>query len=288
MTEPIRPSLLALLVLAVLLAFAGNSVLTRAAIGGGHMGAMPFAALRLASGAFALALIVLWRDRQFTFGGPDRTAGVLSLALYMVGFSMAYVALDSGVGALILFAGVQVVMFTGALIARETVPPARWIGAALALAGLAWLLWPLGTTAPSLVHGALMGAAALGWGVYSLIGRRTGDPLGTTAANFVLATPAVAAALWLLPPDPTPATWQGVALAIASGVFASGLGYALWYTVLPRLCAATAALLQLTVPVLAALGGMAFLAEPLTARFAIAAALVLGGVTLGVLGARRR
>jgi len=283
-----RPHTLPLLVLLVLIAFAGNSLLTRAAIGGGQMGAMPFAALRLASGALALAVIVLWRDGRFAFGGTGRLGGALSLALYMVGFSMAYVALDSGVGALILFAGVQVVMFSGALIARETVPAARWLGAALALAGLCWLLWPTGSAAPSLVHAALMGAAALGWGLYSLIGRRSGDPLGATAANFVLAAPLIVAALWLMPADPTPSTWQGIALAIASGVFASGLGYALWYTVLPRLAAATAALLQLTVPVLAALGGTLFLTEPLTARFAIAATLVGGGMALGVLGAGRR
>jgi len=273
----------------VLLAFAGNSVLTRAGVGGGQMGAMPFAALRLASGAGALALMVLWRDGRFAFGGVGRLNGVLSLILYLIGFSAAYVSLDSGVGALILFGGVQVVMFTGALIARETVPPARWLGAALALGGLAWLLWPAGTAAPSLWHAALMAAAALGWGLYSLIGRQSGDPLAATAANFVLATPPIVAVMLLWPSETTsaPITAAGVALAIASGVVASGLGYALWYTVLPRLAAASAALLQLTVPVLAALGGMVFLAEPLTARFVIAALLVLGGVALGVLGARR-
>lgn len=254
------------------------------------MGAMPFAALRLASGAVALAVLVLWRDHRIALWGIGRAWGVLSLALYMVGFSTAYVALDSGVGALILFGGVQVVMFTGALIAREAVPLARWLGAALALTGLAWLLWPTGASAVSLVHGGLMAAAALGWGVYSLIGRRLGDPLGATAANFVLATPLVAAALLLMPSHsaPVPYTTTGVALAVSSGVLASGMGYALWYSVLPRLAAATAALVQLTVPILAALGGIAFLAEPLTPRFVISSLLVLGGVALGVLGARQK
>lgn len=286
MPIPRRPPL-PILVAFVLICFAGNSVLTRAAVGGGEMGPMPFAALRLVSGAMALAALVLWRDGRIRLGGPGRPLGVLALALYMVGFSAAYLSLDSGVGALILFGGVQLVMFLGALIGRESVPPLRWAGAALALGGLGWLLWPEAAAAPFLFHGAMMALAALGWGLYSLNGRRQGDPLGATAANFVLATPLVALAL-LFPAVPVGATGTGIALAIGSGVIASGMGYALWYGVLPRLASSSAGLLQLGVPVLAALGGMVFLAEPLTARFVVAAVLVLGGVALGLAGAPRK
>ncbi|WP_226782921.1 DMT family transporter [Oceaniglobus trochenteri] len=271
---------LPLLVAIVLLCFAGNSVLNRAAVGAGRIDPLMFSLLRVASGAVALGLLVALRDRTLRLRG--RLAGALALTLYMIGFSLAYLSLDSGVGALILFGGVQIVMFSGAALSREPLPLTRWIGAAIALGGLLVLLWPRGGTAPSMAHGALMAMAALGWGAYSLIGRRTGDPLGTTAASFILSAPLVAAALLLTIPATAPATPDGIALAVLSGVVTSGLGYALWYAVLPRLTSAGAALLQLLVPVLATLGGVLLLGEPLTGRLALAGVLVLGGIALGV------
>ena len=258
-----------------MLAFAGNSILTRMAVGAGTIDAQSFALIRLLSGAFMLALVMLWRKRQWP-ALRGRGPAVLGLLVYLFGFSAAYVSLSAGTGALILFGMVQVTMFAGALLAGEAVAAKRWAGAGLALAGLVVLL------APKLVLGGLwpmlaMTAAGVGWGIYSLAGRRAGDPLAATAANFVLAVP-VAALIW--------AIWgggdwlpRGVGLAVLSGALTSGLGYALWYRVLPQLGASRAAVAQLTVPVLAATAGLA-LGEPIGLRFAISALLVLGGVAL--------
>lgn len=267
-------------------AFAANSVLNRMALVEDGMGPASFAAIRLVSGALALAALVVLRQSGagLRLTGPGRITGTLSLALYVLGFSFAYVTLDAGLGALILFGGVQVTMFAGAVLAREAIPPARWIGAGVALTGLVVLFWPEGATAPPLAGALLMIAAALGWGIYSLAGRGAGDPLGETAANFVLAAPLGLIAVLLLPDG---VTARGVLLACMSGIVTSGLGYALWYTVLPRLQASVAAVAQLTVPLIALAGGIVFLGEALTLRFALAAALVLGGVALSLRPSRR-
>ncbi len=269
-------------------AFAANSVLNRAALAEDLIGPGAFAALRLGSGALALWLLVtLARGLPPALRRSGQALQTLALALYMLGFSYAYVTLDAGVGALILFGGVQVTMFAGALLAREATGARRIAGAVLAFGGLVVLLWPAGPV-PPLPPAAtgLMLAAALGWGVYSLAGRRASDPLAATAANFVLATP-LALAVLLLWPDTVAATPQGVALAIISGVITSGLGYALWYAVLPRLSASGAGVAQLSVPLIAAAGGFALLAEVPDARFWLAASLVLGGVALALWRAGR-
>jgi drug/metabolite transporter (DMT)-like permease len=280
---------LLLLTALVMVAFAANSVLNRLALADGQIGPLVFAFYRVGSGAAVLALLVLVRDRRFSLAGPYRAAGVLSLTLYMVAFSTAYVALDAGVGALILFGGVQVTMFAGAVLAREPVPALRWAGAGLAFAGLVWLLWPDGAVRVPVLHALIMVAAALGWGIYSLAGRKSGEPLRATAANFVLAVPICWLVLALAPvsPDAVPPTARGIGLAVVSGVVTSALGYALWYTVLPKLQASVAAVAQLTVPVIAMAGGMVVLGEVLTPGFLVASALVLGGVGLSVLAARR-
>ncbi len=270
----------------VMVAFAANSVLNRAALAGSQIDPYGFAALRTASGAVALAALVLVRDRGLALGGPYRLAGVLSLTLYMLAFSVAYLALDAGAGALILFGGVQVTMFAGALIAREPVPVLRWLGAALAFGGLAWLLWPAGAVRLSLPHGLLMVAAALGWGIYSLAGRGAGEPLRATAANFILAAPICLLPLFFAG-DLTAATGRGIALALVSGIVTSAMGYALWYSVLPRLAASVAAVAQLTVPVIALTGGVALLGEALTPKLALASAVVLGGVALAAFAPQR-
>ena len=262
----------------VMTAFAGNSVLNRLALADGAIGAGSFAVIRLASGALALWAIAVARGRAPAWAG---WVGPASLLTYMVGFSLAYRGLDAATGALILFGGVQVVMFTGALAQGERVAPARWAGMAVALAGLALLLGP-GAGAPRAVPAALMALAALGWGAYSLAGRRATDPLGETAANFLVATPL---ALPLLLLGAGPASGWGMALAVLSGAVTSGLGYALWYAVLPRLASSAAALAQLSVPLIALGGGAALLGEWPGWRFAPAAALILGGIALGL---RRR
>ncbi|WP_425051661.1 DMT family transporter [Psychromarinibacter sp. S121] len=273
------------LVALVMVAFAANSVLNRLAVGGGWIDAMDFALIRVASGAAALSAMVLIRDRRLTLGGPHRLAGVLSLTLYLAGFSAAYVTLDAGAGALILFGGVQVTMFAGAVLAREPMPVLRWIGALVALSGLAWMFWPGNGARVPPVAGAMMAAAAVGWGVYSLVGRRSGEPLRATAANFLLAVP-VCAVIALLARAGTAITPHGILLALTSGIVTSGLGYALWYAVLPRLAASVAAVAQLTVPVIALAGGALILSEPVTPALIAACALVLGGVALSVLARR--
>ncbi|MEM8632370.1 MAG: DMT family transporter [Pseudomonadota bacterium] len=266
-------------------AFAANSVLNRLALADGDAGPAAFAALRLVAGAAILSVLVLSRGSGWSALAPKSPTGVWSLALYMLGFSFAYVTLDAGVGALILFGGVQLTMFAGALLSGERIVAARWIGTGLALAGLAYLLWPSGAAAPGLWGALLMAAAAVGWGIYSLHGRTAFDPLGATAGNFVCAVP-LGLIVFLAVPDGM--SLRGAVLAILSGAVTSGLGYALWYRVLPQLAASTAALVQLTVPVIALAGGMAFLGEALTLRFVFASALILGGVAIGIVAPQRR
>jgi drug/metabolite transporter (DMT)-like permease len=276
---------LAGLVALVMTAFAANSVLNRMALAGGDpSGPAAFAALRLLTGAAALAVLVRLGGRGLHLSFKERWRGTSALALYVLGFSFAYVTLDAGIGALILFGGVQITMFAGALLRGERPAPLRWMGAGVALGGLVWLLWPAGAAAPDMAGAALMAAAALGWGIYSLIGRGARDALAETAGNFAMAAP-LGLAVWLIVGDAL--TPVGAALATVSGVVTSGLGYALWYRVLPRLEASTAALAQLTVPVIAMGGGVALLGEENTPRLVFASGLVIGGVALGVLAGRR-
>jgi len=266
-------------------AFAANSVLNRMALAGGTIDAASFGSVRLIAGAVMLAALCIGLRGGLWFGGAGRVTGVIALLVYIYGFSAAYTALDAGLGALILFGVVQITMFAGGLIAGEPTPPRRWIGAALAFAGLAWLLWPGAGPQVSVLHGLSMAAAGAGWGVYSLTGRREADALQATAANFVLAAPLGVLVGLALPAGAagTHAGPEGLALAILAGAVTSGLGYALWYQVLPGLASAVAAVAQLTVPLLAVAGGMIFLGEALGVQTVLAGALVLGGVAVSVL-----
>lgn len=278
---------LVLLTALVMTAFAANSILNRMAVGADQIGALEFSFLRALAGAATLAALVLLTRRRLPLLAPARILGAGSLALYLVGFSIAYVQIDAGVGALLLFGGVQVTMFAGAVLGGEAPPPRRWIGAAFALSGLAWLVWPSGAVALPPIASAAMLFAALGWGLYSLAGRKARDPLAETAANFVLAAPLCWLPLLLRPvsPDgPVPFTATGVTLAIVAGAVTSGLGYALWYAVLPRLAASVSGLVQLSVPVIAIAGGALFLGEALSLRTLGAAALTLGGIAYGLGG----
>ncbi len=271
---------LLLLTSLVMIAFAANSVLNRMALVGDATGPASFALIRLASGAGFLLLLAGFRSgRNVPWRAQGRFMGALTLALYVLGFSFAYVSLETGVGALILFGGVQITMFAGALIARENVPVARWAGAGIAFGGLVVLLWPTGGIAPDPVGAVLMVGAAIGWGVYSLLGRRVDDPMGSTAANFTLALPIGLAVFAIIPGE---ITSKGALLAVISGAVTSGAGYALWYSVLPRLAASVAAVAQLTVPVIAVAGGLVFLGEPVSIRFIVAAALVLAGIAISL------
>jgi len=270
----------------VMVAFAANSILNRMAVGMGEIDATSFALTRAAAGAIALATLVLLQRKALSLTGRARAIGAGSLALYLIGFSLAYIQIDAGIGALILFGAVQITMFAGALIGGEAPPRARWIGTGIALAGLAWLIWPSGALVLPLQATAFMLAAGFGWGIYSLAGRGAKDPLADTAANFVLAVPLCALPLLFLPFAET-ATTTGVALAVLAGAVTSGLGYALWYLVLPQLGASTAGLVQLSVPVIAALGGVAILSEDLTLRLIGAGLLVIGGIAYGLITPQR-
>jgi len=234
-------------------------------------------------------LIVAIRDRSAAIWGPLRVSGALSLAIYMIGFSLAYVSIDSGMGALILFGGVQVTMFAGGLLLGEQIPARRWAGAAMALIGLIWLLWPSEAIALNALHTGLMLLAALGWGIYSLVGQRAGEPVRASASNFLIAAPLCFVITMLMPAqiDAVPMTQFGIVLALVSGVVTSALAYALWYAILPQLSASVAGTAMVTPPVIAMLGGMIILGEAVTGRFILASALVLGGVLLGVLGSVR-
>lgn len=273
---------LLLLTALAMAAFAANSVLNRMAVGGGLIGAEGFAVIRVAAGAGMLAVLVGWRHlargADLWPGWSGRGAGVAGLLVYLFGFSAAYRALDAGTGALVLFGCVQITMFAGAVVAREAVPGRRWLGAGIAFAGLVLLCAPGGAAVP-LFPALSMAAAGVGWGVYSLAGRGSRDALAGTAANFGLALPP-ALAVALVAGVSFEATGGGVALALVSGAVTSGLGYALWYAVLPELGAARAAVAQLTVPVIAAGAGAVLLAEPPGWRFGVAAVLVLGGVAV--------
>ncbi|QGX97886.1 DMT family transporter [Roseovarius faecimaris] len=278
----------------VMLAFAGNGLLTRAGVTVGGLMPMEFAVVRLFSGALTLALLCLvLRGALRLGGGRGRLVGVVALLIYLIGYSLAYTDIDAGIGALIVFGMVQITMFAGGLVVREAMPVNRWVGAGLAFAGLIWLLWPAGAVAVSLWHGALMAVAGIGWGLYSLAGRQERDALQGTAGNFILAALGVLAVVLMLGGggflrDVAGAEPLGLWLALGSGVVTSAMGYALWYTVLPRLPGTVAATAQLTVPVITMAGGMIWLGEALTLRFGLASVLVLGGVALSVRPQRGR
>ncbi|WP_430447928.1 DMT family transporter [Rhodophyticola sp.] len=268
----------------VMIAFAANSILNRLAVGGGHIGALEFSLIRVVAGAAMLCALVLFRGGALPLLARGRIAGAIWLSLYLLGFSVAYTRLDAGLGALILFGVVQITMFAGGVIGGDKPPLRRWIGAGLALVGLAWLIWPAGAVTVPGVAAAAMAVAGLGWGLYSLAGRKAQDPLSDTAANFLLAVPlcGLPVLLWPAEPDAVSTAATGISLAIVAGAITSGLGYALWYSVLPRLGASVGGLVQLTVPVIAIVGGMLLLGEEITLRLVAASALVLGGIAYGL------
>ncbi|WP_136441924.1 DMT family transporter [Pacificoceanicola onchidii] len=275
------------LVAVVMVAFAANSVLTRAGVSGGT-DIVSFGALRLWSGALMLGLLCLWTRRRVAIMSKARVFAVPGLLFYIIGFTEAYVGMDSGLGALLLFGTVQVTMFAGAAVLRETMPALRLVGGLLALAGLVYLVWPWADIADNLRNVAMMVLAGIGWGLYSLAGRGSRDALADTAVNFVLAGLLFPGFVWLVsggaPLGGLQADPMGVVLALVSGAVTSGLGYALWYSVLPKLPAALAAVAQLTVPPIAMAGGMLFLEEALTGKFLLASVVILGGIALSVLG----
>ena len=266
-----------------MMAFAGNSLLCRAALDHTAIDAASFTTIRLVSGAAALWLIVRFR------AGSRRASGswisAFALFAYAAGFSFAYDSLSAGTGALLLFGAVQATMIGYGMWTGERLRGVQVVGLLLACGGLVGMLLP-GVSAPPLAGSLLMLGAGVAWGVYSLRGKGADDATGVTAGNFLRSVPlAVAVSLLMLGEvsiDPA-----GFWLAVASGALASGVGYAIWYAALPALKAASAATVQLSVPVVAALGGVAFLHEPITLRLAVASAAVLGGIALVIMEKQR-
>ncbi|HEX6811695.1 MAG TPA: DMT family transporter [Planctomycetota bacterium] len=276
----------ALLLAAVaMVAFAGNSLLCRQALRPRAIDPTSFTLLRIVAGALMLSLLCARRGVRATLhAGSWRSA--LALTGYAVAFALAYVALDAATGTLVLFGAVQVTMLAWGLWRGERPPFLAWIGFAAATTGLAALLLP-GVTAPDPAGLALMTAAGISWGVYSLRGRGTADPVAATTANFLRAGPMCLVASAFALPFATPHVGlEGAVLACVSGAITSGLGYVIWYAAVRRLSATQAAMAQLSVPVLAAIGGVLLLGEELSSRLLLAAVLVLGGAALAV-AARR-
>ncbi|EWG99531.1 DMT family transporter [Halomonas sp. BC04] len=266
-----------------MVAFAGNSLLCRIALKDTSIDAASFTAIRLVSGAVALWLIVQMRRGTFTGGGNWSSA--FALFAYAAGFSFAYVSLSAATGALLLFGAVQTTMIGYGIYAGERLRTLQIIGLCLALAGLVSLLLP-GLTAPPLGGSALMLGAGVAWGVYSLRGKAAGDPLRVTAGNFLRAVP-IAVVLSLIMLSGSSLDPAGFWYAVASGALASGIGYAIWYTVLPALKATSAATVQLSVPVIAAAGGVVMLGESISLRLVLASIAILGGVALVILEKQR-
>jgi len=262
-----------------LVAFAANSWLCRAALRSHAIDAASFTALRLATGAAVLWLLVRSGERRVgSFGSAA------ALFAYALSFSLAYLALDAGVGALILFAAVQLTMLAGGILEGHRSSPAEVLGVALALAGLVVLGAP-GASAPPPPAAAGMTLAGIAWGIYSLRGRGVERPLLATADNFRRTLPAAALVAVVAVVNGARATPRGALLAALSGGLTSGVGYAIWYAALPALRPLVAGLVQLLVPILAALGGIVLLGERLTGRLLVAGSLVLAG--LGLALARR-
>jgi len=267
-----------------LVAFASNSLLCRLALAGGHIDPATFTEVRLASGIVALLLVVGWRQSHKKAGTRVRTTGSwfsgAALFLYAIAFSYAYVSLDAGTGALILFGAVQVTMIGWALFVGEHPRPMEWVGLIAAFLGLVYLVFP-GVSAPSPVGAVLMAGAGIAWGVYSLRGRGGDRPMVDTAGNFLRTLPAVAV-LALLSYRHMMVSAEGIGLAVLSGALASGLGYVIWYVALKGLTSTQAATVQLAVPVIAGLGGVVLLDETLTLRLVLAALMILGGIALAL------
>ncbi len=274
---------LLLLTVLTLTAFASNSVLCRLALVDGSIDAASFTWIRLVSGAIVLVLVASAIHKKTPWGSGSWLSGLL-LFSYAAAFSYSYINISAGTGGLILFGCVQFTMIAVGIAKGERPGLREWLGLAIALIGLLVLVSP-GLHAPPPISALLMAMSGVSWGFYSLRGRSVKEPTLATGDNFIRAVPfalVLGAVAW----PQSHAEPKGIVLAITSGAITSGLGYVLWYSVLPHLTAARAAITQLAVPALVAIGGVLFLAEVASLRLVIATVLLLGGVAMAVL--RRR
>jgi drug/metabolite transporter (DMT)-like permease len=261
-----------------MIAFASNSLLCRAALRETSIDAASFTSIRLLSGALMLAAILLARQTKPTKGGSWPMAAMLFA--YAAFFSFAYRDLTAATGALLLFGSVQLSMMGWGLLKGERLGLWNSLGLTIALGGLIYLLLP-GLAAPPPGAAALMIASGLAWAVYSVLGRKAGEPIAATGGNFVRAA-ALTAGLSLLTMSHANLDPMGVLYAVLSGAITSGLGYVLWYAALPSFSTTGAAIVQLSVPAIATLGGASLLAEPVSARVLVASAAILGGIAIAI------
>jgi drug/metabolite transporter (DMT)-like permease len=266
---------------ATMIAFAANSLLCRAALRGGAIDAPSFTAIRLISGAVVLVAITQARRRPADARSHGSWRSAIALGLYAIAFSYAYLRLGAGAGALLLFGSVQLTMIGGGLLRGERPSPRQWVGLAVAATGMVVINLP-SLDAPPLSFAALMIGAGVGWGVYSLGGRGAVRPIVATAGNFVRCLPFAAVFAAIAIAVTAQVTARGVVLAVISGAITSGLGYCVWYAVLPSLGAARGAIVQLSVPVIAAVGAIVLLDEPLRSHLAIGGGIILGGLALAL------
>lgn len=277
---------IAILTAISMLAFAANSLLARLALSNGDIDPLGYTGLRLVSGAVVLVVLVYFKTRRRENMSMGSWPGALVLFFYAGAFSAAYVIIGAGSGALILFASVQIGMLAWAIFKGDRPVALEWLGMIIAFLALVYLVSP-GLVAPPLAGALLMVGAGLSWAAYSLLGRGSQSPLTDTAGNFVRCLP-IGIILIIIGMYTTNPSAAGVTYAVISGAIASGLGYTIWYNVLPELSRTRAAFVQLTVPSLAALGGVFFLAEPLSGRLVIATIGIVGGIALALLAAKRR
>jgi drug/metabolite transporter (DMT)-like permease len=274
-----------LLTTVAMTAFAGNSLLCRAALRDTDIDAATFTSVRLASGALMLWLLVSLRGNRAPLK-QGSWGSALALFAYAAAFSYAYGGLSAAMGALLLFGAVQATMISIGIVRGNRPHWAQWAGFVVAFSGLVGLLLP-GLTAPPLFSSLLMISAGIAWGIYSLRAKGAGEPTAVTTGNFIRSVP-MALALSLVMMAGARIDMAGMGYAIASGAIASGMGYAIWYMALPLLQATTAATVQLSVPVIAAIGGVLLLTEPLTVRLVVAGVAILGGIAIVILAGQRK
>jgi drug/metabolite transporter (DMT)-like permease len=265
-----------------LIAFAFNSILCRLALGNETIDAVSFTTIRLISGAITLLIISFALNQKQTELKRGNWASAGFLFAYAICFSVAYLQLTTATGALILFGSVQLTMVCAALIKGERPQFLEWLGLFLAFGGLVYLVFP-GLSAPPIFYSMLMIFAGIAWGFYTLRGKGSENPLADTTGNFIRC---VLMILALAIPffSNIQLSTKGIIFAVLSGAIASGIGYSIWYSVLKHHTATRAAILQLSVPAIAAVGGVIFLAESLSLRLILASGLILGGIGLAIIG----
>lgn len=265
-----------------LIAFAANSVLCRLALANGNIDASSFTGIRLLSGAIALLLILSIKGNKQGVSSKGSWTSSFTLFLYAITFSYAYLSLDTGTGALILFGSVQITMILLSIISGTRLHIIEWSGFFIAFTGLVYLVIPSITT-PSVSGFILMTVSGMSWAIYSLRGRGSKNPLMDTTYNFLRTIPFITLLAIFTMPNINYSS-QGIILALLSGAITSGVGYTIWYIALRSLSSIQAAVLQLSVSIIAAIGGVIFLSETITSRLVISAVIVLCGILMVILG----